>query len=112
VAWADAEEWLASAFASLHDTADATGPNGALYEPAFFEDHIGEVTAFVPVASSSATLPGASFAVAVHHGPFDRLDETYGVLGSHVTTLGIGAGGPIREHYLDDATTEVLWPTV
>jgi DNA-binding transcriptional MerR regulator len=111
VAWDDVEEWLASALASLHEDVEATGPDGAVYEPRFFEDHIGEVTAFVPVASSRETLTAGSFAVAVHHGAFDRLDETYGALGSYVTTLGIDAAGAIREHYLDEATTEVLWPT-
>jgi DNA-binding transcriptional MerR regulator len=111
VAWDDVEGWLTSALASLHQTVEATGPDGAVYEPVFFEDHIGEVTAFVPVASSSEVLTAAAFAVAVHHGAFDRLDETYGVLGSYVTTLGIDASGAIREHYLDDMTTEVLWPT-
>jgi DNA-binding transcriptional MerR regulator len=112
VAWDDVEDWLSSALASLHENVQATGPDGAVYEPRFFEDHIGQVTVFVPVASSSQTLSAGSFAVAVHHGAFHRLDETYGVLGSYVTTLGIDAGGAIREHYLDDATTEVLWPTL
>jgi DNA-binding transcriptional MerR regulator len=111
VAWNDVEAWLASALTSLHHSVDATGPDGAVYEPRFFEDHIGEVTAFVPVASSSEVLTAASFAVAVHHGAFDRLDETYGALGSYVTTLGIDGNAAIREHYLDDTTTEVLWPT-
>jgi DNA-binding transcriptional MerR regulator len=111
VAWDDVEGWLASAFATLHHIGEATGPAGAVYEPRFFEAHIGEVTAFVPVASSNEVLAAASFAVAVHHGSFDRLDETYGVLGSYVTTLGIDAGTAIREHYFDDTTTEVLWPT-
>ena len=111
VAWDDVEGWLASALASLHQNVEATGADGAVYEPRFFEDHVGEVTAFVPVASSSEVLTAASFAVAVHHGAFDRLDETYGALGSYVTTRGIDTGAAIREHYLDDTTTEVLWPT-
>lgn len=111
VAWDDLEAWLADALASLHEQVTATGPDCAVYEPFFFEEHVGEVAAFVPVASSSEVLAAGSFAVAVHHGSFDRLDETYGVLGSHVTALGIDAGGAIREHYLDDTTTEVLWPT-
>ena len=90
---------------------EATGSDGAIYEPRFFEEHIGEVTAFVPVAASRDVLTAATFAVAVHHGTFDRFDETYGVLGAYVTTLGVDAGTAIREHYLDDTTTEVLWPT-
>jgi DNA-binding transcriptional MerR regulator len=111
LAWQDVEAWLASAFVTLHECGEATGPDGAVYEPSFFENHTGEVTAFVPVTSSSDTLTAATFAVAVHHGAFDRLDQTYGVLGSYVTTLGIDAGGAVREHYLDDTRTEVLWPT-
>jgi DNA-binding transcriptional MerR regulator len=111
VAWDDVEGWLASALAALHHNVEATGPDGAVYEPRFFEDHIGEVTAFVPVASSTEVLAAARFAVAVHLGAFDRLDETYGALGAYVTTLGIAAGAAIREHYLDETTTEVLWPT-
>lgn len=57
-------------------------------------------------------LTAGCFAVGVHRGAFDRLDETYGVLGSFVTTLGIDAGDAIREHYLDDTTIEGLWPTL
>lgn len=111
VAWDDIEGWLASAFASLHEKVQAKGPDGAVYEPVFFEEHIGEVTAFVPVASSREVLAAGRFAIGVHQGTFDRLDETYGFLGSYVTTLGVDAGSAIREHYLDDTTTEVLWPT-
>jgi DNA-binding transcriptional MerR regulator len=112
VAWDDVQDWLASTLASLHQRVHATGPDGAVYGPRFFEDHIGEVAAFVPVASSSDVLTGGRFAVAVHHGAFDRLDETYGALGSYVTTLDVDvdAGAAIREHYLDNSTTEVLWP--
>ncbi len=111
VAWDDVEAWLAGALSSLHEQVAATGPDGAVYESAFFEEHVGEVAAFVPVASSKQVLAAGNFAVAVHYGTFDRLDETYGVLGSHVTALGIDAEGAIREHYLDDTTAEVLWPT-
>lgn len=111
VSWDEVEGWLTTVLASLHTQVEATGPDGAIYEPLFFEEHRGEVTAFVPVASSGEVLTAGSFAVAVHHGAFDRIDETYGVLGSHVAAFGIDAGGAIREHYLDDTTTEVLWPT-
>jgi DNA-binding transcriptional MerR regulator len=110
VAWDDVEDWLASALGVLHEQVEATGPDSAVYEPPFFEEHIGEVTAFVPVAFSDEVLAAGSFAVAVHRGPFDRLDETYGVLGSHVAALGLDSGRAIRERYLDDTTTEVLWP--
>ena len=46
----------------------------------------------------------------VHDGPFDELDQTYGALGTAVADRGIGDTGPIREHYLDEPTTEVCWP--
>ena len=54
----------------------ATGPDGAVYEPFFFEEHVGEVAAFVPVASSSEVLAAGSFAVAVHHAP-DALTKLF-----------------------------------
>ena len=47
------------------------------------------------------------------------LDQTYGALGTYVARRGIGAYGPIREHYLVEAfdtddesrhLTEVGWP--
>jgi DNA-binding transcriptional MerR regulator len=132
VAWDAAEDWLAAAFDRLHAAAGdaARGPDSALYDRAFFERHVGEVTAFVPVeagfvprspsvdapavtavaAVTAVTVPGAAYTVAVHHGGFDRIDETYGALGSHVAANLLGTDGPIREHYLDDTTTEVLWP--
>lgn len=110
VEWDDVERWLTSTLASLHSQVEAVVPDGALYAPAFFEDHAGEVTAFVPVAFSDEVLSGGTYAVAVHQGSFDNLDETYGVLGSDVTALGIDTGGAIREHYLSDLVTAVLWP--
>lgn len=110
VEWDDVESWLTSAFDTLHRQVEPVGPDGALYDLTFFEDHAGEVTAFVPLGSSEEAIPAAKYAVAIHHGPFDRLDETYGMLGSHVTALGIDASAPIREHYLEDLVTEVMWP--
>ena len=121
VGWDAAEDWLAAAFDSLHGAVgdDACGPDGALYGRAFFERHLGDVTAFVPVPGGFVArtrriaiveLPAATYAVTAHHGPFDRLDEAYGALGSHVAANLLGTDGPIREHYLDDHTTEVLWP--
>lgn len=116
VAWDDVASWLTDSFAQLHDRAGSRvcGPDAALYSPAFFDDHIGEVTAFVAVSSGdpgTVEIPGGSYAVAVHRGDFDRLDETYGLLGAVVTANGTSlADGPVREHYLDSDVTEVLWP--
>jgi effector-binding domain-containing protein len=85
------------------------------------------VVAFVPVATPPAAdrgvapfdVPAARLAIAVHTGPFDDLDRTYGSLGTAVATAGLTVDGPIREHYLvspaesadpRDWRTEVCWP--
>jgi DNA-binding transcriptional MerR regulator len=132
VSWEGAEEWLGQAFETLagaldSSAAERSGPDSALYSEAFFEAHAGEVVAFVPIAGGarmtagveSLAIPAADLAVAVHRGPFDDLDKTYGALGTFVTERGIGATGDVREHYLDaeasdgdpaEARTEVCWP--
>ena len=132
VDWDEAEPWLNEALAELHRTVDArssgrTGPDSALYSGEFFEAHVGEVTAFVPVSDRSATagrveeleIPATDVAVLVHCGPFSDLDQAYGTLGAFVAERVLAADGPIREHYLvteddtDDPAayrTEVCWP--
>lgn len=132
VAWGQAERWLSSALNRLHtnlsDVPGArAGPDSALFDSPFFEDHFGEVLAFVPVdrpVSPSAgiellELPAARHAVTVHRGPFRDLDQAYGALGTFVTEQGIAAPGPIREHYVvvahepgqpAELETEVCWP--
>lgn len=108
--------------------ADAAGPGGALYPGEFFELERAEVTAFVPVASpvrpsgsraESLRIPGGEFAVALHQGPLDDLDQTYAALGTDVVERAIGVDGAIREYYLvsftdtddqDRHRTEVCWP--
>jgi DNA-binding transcriptional MerR regulator len=115
VAFDDSGDWLDAALARLHAELDAagaapTGPDGALYHDEFFEAGAGRVVAFVPVAGGPLTLPPVEVAVLVHHGPFGDLDRTYGALGTVVASRGIGAGGPVREHYLADDLAEVCWP--
>lgn len=130
VAWSDTEAWLEGASDELHGILDAApdvraGPDSALYSDAFFEEHRGEVVAYVPVAGDLAVggrvelidLPAAQVAVSVHRGPFRDLDRVYGALGTFVAERVLGADGPIREHYLvPDAAdpaglvTEVCWP--
>jgi effector-binding domain-containing protein len=133
VEWNAAIEWLDGAFGDLYEHLEdreltPEGPGGALYSPAFFEAHVGEVVAFVPVAERPSVqtgrvdpveIPGALLAITVHHGSFDDMDQTYAALGTHVAERKLGADGPIREHYLvtDDDTddpaemqTEVCWP--
>ena len=128
VSWDDAESWLSVAFDALHSIlpADARcGPDGALYGNEFFEMHIGEVVAFIPVVgpvvggdrAELLEIPAATLAVTVHEGPFDELDRTYAALGSYVAGRAIGVAGPIRERYLvseadnpAELRTEVGWP--
>ena len=132
VAVADIENWWAQAFGELRRVAESTravrtGPDGALYPSEFFEDEVGEVVAFLPVAGRAeppgraqfVEIPAAELAVTVHVGPFSELDQAYGALGTFVAEREIGVEGPIREHYLvgyldtEDQSlhrTEVCWP--
>jgi DNA-binding transcriptional MerR regulator len=130
VDWDDAERWLGDALAEIVGVIETAGgarvgPDGALYSEEFFEQHHGEVVAFVPVAEqidaaggdALVALPARSCAVMEHRGPFSTLDITYGALGRYVTERGIGVPGPIRETYLaedadnpGDLVTEVCWP--
>jgi DNA-binding transcriptional MerR regulator len=125
--------WWGAAFDELHQALAQTsvlrtGPDAALYSNEYFEDEIGEIIAFIPVAARtpapagrarSIEVPRAELAVAVHSGAISELDQTYGALGTFVAEREIGVQGPIREHYVltqDAATgepthhTEVCWP--
>jgi DNA-binding transcriptional MerR regulator len=126
------EPWWEAAFSELHEAVRSSGArrvghDGALYPTEFFEEDLGEVVAFVPVAAEPeptgrarpVELPGAELAVTLHMGPFSELDQAYGALGTFVAQREIGVQGPIREHYLvgaDDTSdesqhrTEVCWP--
>jgi DNA-binding transcriptional MerR regulator len=121
--WDGAEKWLHESFARLHAALDGAavgpaGPDGALYPSEFFEAHAGELVAFVPTAEpvdaaqglEALRLPAVDVAIAVHDGPFDEIDRTYGALGAHVASRAIGVRGTLREHYLDDSHSEVAWP--
>jgi DNA-binding transcriptional MerR regulator len=134
VAAADAVAWWMESFGLLHKAlADSgmarSGADGAMFAPEFFEEEVGEVTAFVPVAEllrevelpprvAGLVVPGIRAATTVHDGPFADLDRAYGALGTWVLEQADGAPGPIREYYRptgdpDDLlahTTEVCWP--
>ncbi|HZA76053.1 MAG TPA: MerR family transcriptional regulator [Acidimicrobiales bacterium] len=131
VGFEDCPAWLGTALAELHQALDGlgigpTGPDGALYPDEFFESGKGTVVAFVPIGGSGTPVAvgaagrlgraaphqlGASdLAVMVHTGPFADIDQTYGALGTVVAERGIGAPGPIREHYPADDRAEVCWP--
>jgi DNA-binding transcriptional MerR regulator len=127
VAWDDVEPWLGDAFARLHEHLesagiDASGPDGALYTSEFFDAHQGAVTAFVPLPDAvpllgieAQVLPAVPYAVVVHTGPFDEIDQAYAALGTYIAERMIGAEGPVRENYLpadEDERTEVCWPVL
>ncbi|MET0865644.1 MAG: MerR family transcriptional regulator [Nakamurella sp.] len=129
-------EWCGESFQTLYDAIaragiDPAGPGGATYSVEFFEQDLGEVVAFVPVAGTppcsarplsdsieAVTLPAGRFAVAVHAGGYADIDRSYGRLGSYVAVHNHPEPLPIREHYLvgpphqgeQDYRTEIWWP--
>jgi DNA-binding transcriptional MerR regulator/effector-binding domain-containing protein len=128
----DIATWWSEAFDELHrvlasSSAVRAGPDGALYPNEYFEEELGEVVAFIPVAAIDTPsgrprlieVPGAELAITVHNGAISELDQTYGALGTFVAEREIGVQGPIRELYVvssDEASpepvhyTEVCWP--
>jgi effector-binding domain-containing protein len=128
----DLVAWWSEAFDELHrvlatSSAVRAGPDGALYPNEFFEEELGEVVAFIPVADMPTVsgrpqlteIPAGELAVTVHDGAISELDQTYGALGTFVAAREIGVQGPIREYYVvstDQASaepvhhTEVCWP--
>ena len=128
----DIATWWSEAFDELHrvlasSPAARAGSDGALYPNEFFEEELGEVVAFIPVAGMPAPsgrarltgIPGAELAVTVHNGAISDLDQTYGALGTFVAEREIAVQGPIREHYVVSSNeasaepghhTEVCWP--
>lgn len=132
VSRSEIEVWSSRTFEALDARARqlsalAAWPSGSLFSEGFFTEGGGEVTAFVPIGPNArhpdgveaCELSGGHFAAAIHRGSYVDLDRTYGALGAFVNELGLGADGPIREHYLQgpqDVTdraelrTELLWP--
>lgn len=134
VAMADVEAWWMDAFTELDGAPQdarivAAGPRGALYPAELFELEAGDVVAYVPVPPSASVgssgrarmteISAAELAVAVHHGAFADLDQTYAALGMYVAEREISVEAPIRELYLvtpfdteDESlhVTEVCWP--
>lgn len=132
VSSADVVAWWIDAFRELHRAlrvsgATRTGTDGALFPTEFFADEVGDLVAFVPVASmpdrlparvTTYEVPAGRFAVTAFDGPPLDLDRAYGAVGRWVFEQATSSGGPVRERYLptgdeDDLlahTTEVCWP--
>jgi DNA-binding transcriptional MerR regulator len=134
---ADVMTWGNEVFGELTEALSDTGllpagPFGALFPGEFFEVERSEVTLFAPVEPPPpgrfatvrpgpgrvrlTEIAGIEAAVAVHDGPAEDVDRTYGALGTAVAERAIGVDGPIREYYPDgfDAAephrTEICWP--
>jgi DNA-binding transcriptional MerR regulator len=106
------------------------GPLGALFPGEFFEVEQSEITLFAPVERPAqrstgrltsgrvrlTEIAGIEAAVAVHDGPPEDIDRTYGALGTAVAERAIGVDGPIREYYpdgfdaVDPHRAEICWP--
>jgi DNA-binding transcriptional MerR regulator/effector-binding domain-containing protein len=128
------DAWWVDAFGELHSAAararlKRSGPDGALYPGEWFQDEVGDVVAFMPVAGEYEVrrpgrvqryvVPAAELAVLLHRGPLRDLDQTFAALGEFVLERAIGVDGPMREYYVvtafdteDEAElrTEVAWP--
>jgi DNA-binding transcriptional MerR regulator len=108
---------LDEAFAELHAAVgQRSGVDGALFSGELMEDELGEIVALVPGAGEAGgrvqglELPRVEYAVAVHAGPLEEVDRTYGALGAVVAARAIGVQGPLRENYLSDDRIEICWP--
>ncbi|WP_155370726.1 MerR family transcriptional regulator [Catellatospora vulcania] len=121
--------WYAAATAELdaaYPPTECTGPPGGRYANELFTGGSGTMTVFRPVRRprgagriEALTLPPVDLAVAVHSGPHDDLDVTYGRLGSWVVEHALAVNGPIHETYLVGPRdteesgrwrTEIGWP--
>ncbi|WP_371400867.1 MerR family transcriptional regulator [Kribbella sp. NBC_00662] len=125
----EVHQWYAAAMAEL-DAAfppdERIGPPAGRYANELFTHGSGELTVFHPVREPRASgrievleLPAVELAIAVHAGPHDDIDVTYGRLGNWATTHTMTVAGPVHETYLvgprdtdesDRWRTEIGWP--
>ncbi|MFI5834108.1 MerR family transcriptional regulator [Micromonospora sp. NPDC051300] len=126
---AGAGAWYDGAMAELDavwPVGERVGPPGGQYANELFTAGVGDVVVYRPVRDPRPSgrvevveLPAAEFAVAVHVGPHDDIDVTYGRLGGWVVGHALAVDGPVRETYLvgprDTGVaaqwrTEIGWP--
>lgn len=126
---ADSVDWYDSAMAELDAVfapEERCGPPGGHYANELFTDGVGAMTVYRAVRAPRpagrievAELPPAELAVAVHRGPHDDIDVTYGQLGAWVVEHALAVDGPVQETYrvgprdtstADDWRTEIGWP--
>jgi effector-binding domain-containing protein len=94
-----------------------------------FEEERGEAVLFVPIPTADPlptigpvhfrVIPRTELAIAMHLGPREDSDRTYGALGTYVTQYALSTDEPVREYYpvseLDTPAasnweTEIGWP--
>jgi DNA-binding transcriptional MerR regulator len=121
--------WYDAAMAELDAAfppAERIGPPGGHYANELFTEGAGAMSVFRPVHAPRTSgrievvdLAAADLAVAVHAGPHDDIDVTYGRLGAWVVEHALVVDGPIHETYLvgprdtdvpDRWRTEIGWP--
>jgi DNA-binding transcriptional MerR regulator len=129
---ADVLAWYDAAMTELDEAvagrpaSGPPGPPGGRYANELFTVGRGDVLVYYPAAAPPAAgrvapvvLPPVELATAVHHGPHDDIDVTYGRLGAWVVEHALAVDGPIYETYLvgprDDPEpgawrTEIGWP--
>ncbi len=122
--WLGALAELRAALAGAH--LDPDGPPGGIFASALFAEDCGRAVVYLTTDAPPTTgrvapmvLPAVELAVAVHEGPHDGIDVTYGALGTYVTEHEIAVSGTVHERYLvgppdtEDRTswrTEIGWP--
>ncbi|WP_194905317.1 MerR family transcriptional regulator [Catenulispora rubra] len=128
----DVLSWWRGALGELYGVAAAqnlnrAGASGGVFASELLTHERGEAVVFIPADGDVRPVgrvepflvPGAELAIAVHHGPLDTIDLTYGALGTYAERHEIGIDGPLREYYLrnpldtshaKDLVTEVGWP--
>jgi effector-binding domain-containing protein len=103
------------------------GPPLALYFDMDMNPNDFEMETCAPVVSEVAgegevvfrILPGGKFIQAMHRGPYDTMEATYGALVAYMKENGLEITGPTREVYLtdpqqlerpEDNLTQILFP--
>ena len=100
----------------------------ALYHDEEYKEHDWDIEVCEPITDEVTetrrvkvrTLPAATMACAIHHGPFVTISEAYNAIGKWIESNGYRIVGPCREYYLrmakdgnqndPDTVTEIQFP--
>jgi DNA-binding transcriptional MerR regulator len=108
----DVAEWWLGALAELHAALRGAhlvpvAAPGGIFDSALFAHERGHATVYLATEAPPTTarvtpmlLPAVELAVALHVGPHDDIDVTYGALGTYITEHEIAISGPVYERYL------------